>query len=83
MNAELKKMQTKWFRKGFKEVSFIVRTKSSNKKFFSENLLAIKMERTQIFMSTAVYLGLSVLEIIKKIMYDFRYDYVKSNMSKK
>ena len=41
------------------------------------------MERTQIFMSTAVYLGLSVLEIIKKIMYDFRYDYVKSNMSKK
>ena len=31
-----------------------------NKKFFTENLLAIKMKKTQILMNKSVYLGLSI-----------------------
>ena len=46
-------------------------------KSFSENILAIEMKRTQIFISKPVYLGLSLLEIIKIVMYEFWYDYVK------
>ena len=40
-------------------------------KFFSENLLVIKIKRTQIYMNKPVYLALSILEISKIIMYKF------------
>ena len=36
---------------------------------FSENLLAIEMEKTQIFMNKPVYLGLSISELSKIVMY--------------
>ena len=48
-------------------------------KFFSENLLAIKIKKPHIFMNKQVDLGLSILEISKIVMYDFWYDYVKPN----
>ena len=51
--------------------------------FFSENLLAIEMRRTQILMNKVVYLGLSILEIGEKVMYEFWYAYVKPNYGKK
>ena len=41
--------------------------------FFSENLLAIEMKKTQIYMNKPVYLGLSILELSKIIMYEFCY----------
>ena len=43
----------------------------------AQNLLAKKMQRTQILMNKPVYLGLSTLEISKKVMYEFWYGYVK------
>ena len=46
-------------------------------KWFSENLLAIQMKKTEIKMNQAVYLGLSILEISKTLMYEFWYDYMK------
>ena len=46
-------------------------------KFFTENLLAIEMRITQILMSKPVYLGLSILDLSKTVMYEFWYDYVK------
>ena len=45
--------------------------------FFSENLLAIEMRKTQIVVNKLVYLGLSILELSKIIMYEFWYDYMK------
>ena len=33
-------------------------------KFFTENLLAIEMRKTQIIMNKPVYLGLSILDLI-------------------
>ena len=51
-------------------------------KFFTENLSAIEMKKTQITMNKPVYLGLSILDLSKTVMYEFRYDYVKPNMVK-
>ena len=46
-------------------------------KFFTENSVAIKMKKTETFMNKPVCLGLSILEFIKILMYEFWYDYVK------
>ena len=45
-------------------------------KFFTEYLLAIEMKKTQIIMNKPVYLGLSMLELRKILIYAFLYDYV-------
>ena len=49
-------------------------------KRFSENLLAVKMKKIKLNMNTPVYLGLSILEISKTLMYEFWYDYIKKNI---
>ena len=46
-------------------------------KCFSENLLVIQMKKMKVEMKKPVYLGLSVLEISKTLMYEFWYDYIK------
>ena len=46
-------------------------------KWFSENLLAIEMKKTRVKMNKPIYLGLSILEISKTLMYEFCYDYIK------
>ena len=45
--------------------------------FFTENVLATKMRKTQILMNKPGYLGLSISDLSKPTMYEFRYDYVK------
>ena len=47
------------------------------RKWFSENLLATEMKMTKVKMNKPVYLGLSILEISKTLMYEFWYDYIK------
>ena len=46
-------------------------------KWFSEDLLAIQMKKIKVKMNKLVYLGLSILEISKILMYKFWHDYVK------
>ena len=46
-------------------------------KYFSENLLTIEMKKTKVKMNKPIYLGLSILEISKILMYEFCYDYMK------
>ena len=43
----------------------------------SEDLSIIEMKRTKIKMNKPIYLGLSILEISKILMYEFCYDYMK------
>ena len=45
--------------------------------YISENLSIIEMKRTKVKMNKPIYLGLSVLEISKLLMYEFWYDYMK------
>ena len=40
-------------------------------KVFTENLLTTKMKKTQILMNKPVYLGISILELSKILMYEF------------
>ena len=46
-------------------------------KRFSENLLAVEMKKTKVKMNKPVYLGMSILDISKTLMYKFWYDYIK------
>ena len=46
-------------------------------KQFSKNLLAIEMKKTKVKMNKTVYLGMSILDISKTLMYDFWDDYIK------
>ena len=40
-------------------------------KQFSENLLGIEMRKTKVKMNEPVYLGMSILDISKTLMYEF------------
>ena len=46
-------------------------------KCFSECFLEIEKKKTKVKMNKAVYLGLSILEISKTLMYGFWYGYIK------
>ena len=47
----------------------------SHKKF-SEYLMAIEMKKTRVKIAKPLYLGMSILDISKKLMYEFWYDYI-------
>ena len=46
-------------------------------KWFSEDLSAVEMKKIKAKMNKPVYLGLSILEIGNKLMYEFWYSYIK------
>ena len=46
-------------------------------KRFSENLLAIEMKKTKVKMNKPIYLGMSILDTSKRLMYKFWYNYFK------
>ena len=45
---------------------------------FSEHLMAIEMKKTRVKMIKPIYLGMSILDISKMIMYEFWHDYIKT-----
>ena len=45
--------------------------------YISKNLSIIEMNKTKVKMNKPVYLGLSILDISKTLMYEFWYDYMK------
>ena len=45
--------------------------------YISEDLSMIEMKKTKVKMNKPIYLGLSILEISKILMYEFWYDYMK------
>ena len=65
-----------------KKELFSIRTKLCYRTFFKELLLAIEMKTTEILTNKPVYLGLSILELSKTLMYEFWYDYVKPKYEK-
>ena len=46
-------------------------------KWFSEDLLIIEIKKINVKINRPVYLGLSILDISKILMYEFWYDYIK------
>ena len=49
----------------------------------SEDFLIIEMKKTKVKMNKPIYLGLSILEISKTLMYEFWYDYMKPKFDNK
>ena len=47
-------------------------------KLIAQNLSIIEMKKAKVKMNKPIYLGLSILEISKIIIYEFWYDYMKS-----
>ncbi len=50
---------------------------------FCESLIAVYMKKTQLKLGKLIYLGASILDYSKTLMYDFHYDYVKKNYGPK
>ena len=46
-------------------------------KYFSENLIAIEMKKKKVKINKPAYLGMSILDISKTLMYEFWYDFIK------
>ena len=46
-------------------------------KHFSNNLMAIEMRKTRIYMDKLIAVGQAVLNISKTLMYEFYYDYLR------
>ena len=49
----------------------------SHKKF-SDHLMAIEMKKTRVKMNKPLYLGMSLLDISKTLLYEFWYEYTNS-----
>ena len=60
-----------------KKIKLVSEPNYHTTKRFSKNLLVIKMKMTKIKMNNPVYLGMSILDISKTLMYQFWYDYLK------
>ena len=52
-------------------------------KHFSENLIAIEMKKTKVKINKPIYLGASILDISKTLIYKFWYDYLKPKYNDK
>ena len=52
-------------------------------KFFRRKFISKEKKKTEILMNKPVYLGLSILELSKVLMYEIWYDYVKPKYGEK
>ena len=50
---------------------------------FDENLIAIHMKKAKICYNKPIYLGMSILDLSKNLMYDFHYSYIKNKYGTK
>ena len=66
-----------------REELFSITTKYHITKFFTENLIAIEMKKTEILINKPVCLGLSILKLSKMLMHEFWWEYVKPKNWKK
>ena len=54
-----------------------------SRKIFNENLVSVHMKKTSLTMNKPVYLGMSILDLSKIVMYDFHYRYIKPKYGSK
>ena len=52
-------------------------------KQFTENLLGIEMKKIKVTLNKLLYLGMTILDISKTLIYEFWYDYIKPKYKEK
>ena len=52
-------------------------------KIFNENLAAIYLKKAFLLLNKPTYVGMSILDISKTLIYDFHYNFVKKKYGKK
>ena len=50
---------------------------------FDENLIAVHMKNTKLQFNKPIYLGMTILDLNKSLMYDFHYNYIKTKYEDK
>src|SRR5688572_22739015 len=58
-------------------IKFAAKTSYDTRTIFDENLIAIHMKKTKLFYNKPIYLGMSILDLSKTLMYNFHYNYIK------
>lgn len=73
------KILSHWENKGKKQGagSLVSKLNCRNVAIFNENLVAVQMERLKVTYNKPIYIGFSVLELSKLLMYNFYYDFLK------
>ncbi|CAH1107328.1 unnamed protein product [Psylliodes chrysocephalus] len=46
---------------------------------FDENLIAVELHRSEVFFNKPTYVGMSILDLSKIVIYDFHYEYMLNN----
>ncbi|XP_051162388.1 uncharacterized protein LOC127282258 [Leptopilina boulardi] len=70
------KLVTKWEGRYGAE-ALISKPNFHTRAIFNDNLIAVELTKTEVYMNKPIYIGLSVLDISKTLMYDFHYNYMK------
>lgn len=70
------KLKSKWDGKDGVKV-LVARPNFKNRTIFNENLVAIEMNNTGVFMNRPIIIGATILELSKLKMYSFHYDHMK------
>jgi len=50
---------------------------------FCENLIGVHMRKTKLYYNKPIYLGMTILDLSKTLMYDFHYNYIKNKYGDK
>ena len=62
---------------------YIAKPRSKNRKIFSEDLVAVHYILEELKLDKPIYVGFSILDISKTLMYDFQYNYIKKQYGDK
>ena len=60
-----------------KALKLFSKTNFDKRTIFSENLIAVHMHKKKVKLDKPIYLGMSILDLSKTLMYDFHYNYIK------
>ncbi|XP_043468586.1 uncharacterized protein LOC122502540 [Leptopilina heterotoma] len=76
------KLVTKWEGRYGAE-ALIAKPNFHSRAIFNENLVAVELRKMEVLMNKPVYVGLTVLDVSKTLIYDFHYDYMLNKYDEK